>query len=344
MADFNNGQNEEEFPEISKNSSELLEVIDEYGRELNNIKRIKIDAKINKIYNEAKGEILRASLPSLVLLILSFFVGVADIPFMGNIFESISKFINPEQQVLNTEIQPVTLWWFPFIIFLVFIFCAFRANIVLRKEFADKNREASEASITRIIDRYSGIVDGLGTALPLLGAAVLLISIEKGPAVFLGFAVPFEIKSILILAIAKLFDSVFDALALKYQEIQEIINNVERAFIYINQSSNSEPNYNQQTPAPVIIESNIIPEQIEKIYETMKASEDLGKNIKSLVTEINNLKLPDEKILKELQTTSHSLGETIKSLGNTMMGLKDTNVVKSLDNLVNLFGKKENQK
>ena len=95
MTDYNSTSGEE-FIEKTPNGSELIGVIDEYGKELNNIKRIKIDAKIDKIYKEAHWEILRASIPSLILLILSFFVGVSDVPFMGNIFESISKFINPD--------------------------------------------------------------------------------------------------------------------------------------------------------------------------------------------------------------------------------------------------------
>ncbi|MDQ3020596.1 MAG: hypothetical protein M3R36_08505 [Bacteroidota bacterium] len=323
-------------------SEELFETIGRYDTELKQIKKIIINRNIQKIYSDSYLTILKASIPAFILLLLSFFVGVESAPFLGNIFESISKYINPEQQVLNTDIQPVTLWWFPFVIFLIFVFCAIRANMALKKEFIE--REASEDSITRIIDRYSGIVDGLGTALPLLGAAVLLISIEKGPAVFLGFAVPFEIKSILILAIAKLFDSVFDALALKYQEIQEGIKNMERAYQYSQQNKSIEIKNNniiQPIPPPIIIESSVTKEQVDRIYETMKASHELGLNIKLLIAEINNLKLPEERVLRELQKTSVSLGESIKFLGTTLDSFKDTNVNKSLANLVTLLGKKE---
>ena len=197
---------------------------------------------------------------------------------------------------------------------------------------------ASEASITRIIDRYSGIVDGIGTALPLLGAAILLISIEKGPAIFLGFAVPFEIKSIIILAIAKLFDSVFDALALKYQEVQEEIKNAERVYYFQKQSvmQNSilermiPKNYTQ---GPLEIRSSVSEEHLNKIYETMRSMEQMGISIKNLIGEINNLKLPDEKILRELENTSKIISETTGSL-------KDSNVLKSLDNLVYISGKR----
>ncbi len=319
---------------------DVMESIEKYDSSLRQIKKNIIRKNIEKIYSNTYSTILKACIPSFILFLISFFIGVADVPFLGNIFESISKFINPEQQVLNTNIQPITLWWFPVVTYVIFIFCAIRANMALRKEFID--REASDDSITRIIDRYSGIVDGLGTALPLLGAAILLISIEKGPAVFLGFAVPFEIKSILILAIAKLFDSVFDALALNYQEIQEGVKNVEKAYQFSQQNKSVEiKNLNTtHPPAPIIIESSVTKDQVEKIYETMKASHELGLNIKGLITEISNLKLPEEKTLKELQITSASLGESVKFLGITLENFKDPNVSRSLENLVTLLGKK----
>ncbi|MEP7146324.1 MAG: hypothetical protein ABI792_04900 [bacterium] len=322
------------------NNPELMEAIEKYENDLNIIKSTKIKQLIPDVYKEARIEIFKAAIPSFVLFVLSFFVGVADVPFLGNVFESISLYINPSQQVLNTQINPVTLWWFPVIIYLIFIIFALITNKRLKEEFERKN--VSEASITRVIDRYSGIVDGLGTALPLLGAAILLISIEKGPAVFLGFAVPFEIKSILILAIAKLFDSVFDALALKYQKILEVINNVERAYSYNNQSRQlgvEKPS--PVIPAPIVIESSVTKEEVDKIYETMKASHELGNSIKGLVSELNNLKLPEEKTLKDMQVTSASLGQTIKFLGDTLDSFKDSNVSKSLENLVTLLGKKE---
>ena len=336
-------KNQENSVQVSLDIPEVLKSIDVYEKDLKELKKITINRNIEKVYSEAYLVIAKAGIPSFILLLLSFFIGVADVPFMGNIFETISKYINPNQQVMNTDIQPVTLWWFPFAIYLIFIFCALRANISLKREFTEK--EASDESITRIIDRYSGIVDGLGTALPLLGAAILLISIEKGPAVFLGFAVPFEIKSILILATAKLFDSVFDALALKYQEIQEGIKNMERAYMYSQQSKiieikNIPPA--QTTPAPIVIESSVTKEQVERIYETMKVSNELGLSIRGLVAEINTIKLPEEKLLKELQQTSVALGESIKFLGTTLDSFKDENVNKSLENLVTLLGKKGN--
>lgn len=312
------------------------ESIIKHDHELSGIKQEIINRKIGKINDDRFMTIFKAAIPSIILVILSFFIGVADVPFIGNIFNNIAAFVNPGQPVTGSDIQPVALWWYPFVAFIVFVMCAIRANASIMKEM--KMNGASEASITRNIDRYSGIVDGIGTALPLLGAAILLISIEKGPSIFLGFAVPFEIKSIIILAIAKLFDSVFDALALKYQEVEEEIKNVEKVYYYQKQASFQKSiiekiilrNFSQ---GPVEIKSSVSEEHLKKIYDTMKSTEQMSLSIKNLIGEINNLKLPDEKILKELEGTSKIISETVVSL-------KDNNVLKSLENLVYISGKR----
>ncbi|MEO8664679.1 MAG: hypothetical protein ABI462_04205, partial [Ignavibacteria bacterium] len=216
------------------NGFENYESIKKHDIELSNIKSEIIKKNLEKISSEINKTIFKAGLPSLLLVILSYFIGISDLPVVGNIFNALASYISPGIVQESTQINPVSLWWFPFVTYIIFIVCALRANNSIRREILLNG--ASEASITRIIDRYSGIVDGIGTALPLLGAAILLISIEKGPAIFLGFAVPFEIKSIIILAVAKLFDSVFDALALRYQEVQEEVKNAERVYYYQKQA------------------------------------------------------------------------------------------------------------
>lgn len=323
---------------VSENANGFVdyESIKKHDLELSSIKNEIIKKNIGKINDDSYKTILKAGLPSFILVLLSFFIGVADVPFIGNIFNSIAEFVSPGQPVTGSDIHPIALWWFPFLVFVVFIVCAIRANASIMKEM--QLNGASEASITRIIDRYSGIVDGIGTALPLLGAAILLISIEKGPAIFLGFAVPFEIKSIIILAIAKLFDSVFDALALKYQEVQEEIKNAERVYYYQKQATLQKSIIERMIPrnysqGPIEIKSTVSEEHLKNIYETMKSTEQMSVSIKNLIGEINNLKLPDEKILKELESTSKIISETVGSL-------KDNNVLKSLENLVYISGKR----
>jgi len=332
-----NGNVSQNIAEVTNGFEENYESIQKHNVELSNIKSEIIKRNIEKINKESFRTLYKSALPSFLLLLISFFIGVADIPLVGNIFNSIALFISPDQPLASMDMNPVNLWWYPFAIYLIFIVCAIRANASIKKEIQFNG--ASEASITRIIDRYSGIVDGIGTALPLLGAAILLISIEKGPAIFLGFAVPFEIKSIIILAIAKLFDSVFDALALRYQEVQEEIKNAEKVYYYQKQSTLQKGILEKIVPqspfpsGPIEIRSTIMEDQLRRIHETMISSEKLGISIRNLILEINNLRLPDERILKELEYTSKVISETISSL-------KDSNVLRSLENLAYISGKR----
>lgn len=105
---------------------------------------------------------------------------------------------------------------FPLIVFGVYALMGFRANKELKND-----KQLTEAKITLKVDKYSGIVDGIGTALPLIGAALLLYYAVKpnSSEIFYGFAAPLEIKSIFLLASAKLFESMFDSLAERYLTI-----------------------------------------------------------------------------------------------------------------------------
>lgn len=105
---------------------------------------------------------------------------------------------------------------FPLIVFGVYALMGFRANKELKND-----KQLTEAKITLKVDKYSGIVDGIGTALPLIGAGLLLYYAVKpnSSEIFYGFAAPLEIKSIFLLASAKLFESMFDSLAERYLTI-----------------------------------------------------------------------------------------------------------------------------
>ncbi len=97
-------------------------------------------------------------------------------------------------------------------------------NVISQKiEKAD----TSETEVIKTIEKWSGVVDGIGTALPLIGAAVILFTIglgQENQKLFLELAVPFEIKSLFILAIAKLFESVFDELEIQIQNLYDKSN------------------------------------------------------------------------------------------------------------------------
>lgn len=372
-----------------------VNVLLKHDTELTQIRNFLLKKKLEKLDQEGSGAIFRAAIPSFILLIISFFVDVSTVPLLGEVAQNFAEYFFPGT-VINKTLQPIQFWWLPIVAYIIFISCAVLSSKALRKEVYHKG--GSEGSITRIIERYSGIVDAIGTALPLLGAAILLVSIKEGPSIFLGFSVPFEIKSIIILAIAKLFDSIFEVQALRYQDIIEDIKRVETEYNYEQQTNTQSliirelEESNQKIFAAFANQKPITKEETEQMYKLMKIMSDVNdifaknvvnmknsvaelsnlqifgsdinvqlqnvtntlstavnavqksteysvilkenmESVRRIVSEINNIKLPEEKILKELQITSHFLSETINNM-------KDSNAIKSLDNLVYLAGKR----
>lgn len=380
----------------SKNIEDKINNLREGFSEIVEIRKYLVEKNLNNISKSGTKEVLKALIPSVIILILSLYIDVAKVPLLGDIaqrlFSSIFK-------LELREVQPFQFWWLPFMAFALFMIIAWISNNSLKKQIALKG--PSEEIISRIVDNYSGVVDSIATALPLLGAAILLLSTQLGQDVFLGFSVPFEIKSIVILAIGKLFGTVFETQALQYQSMTEEINNAEKEYNYYTQ-------YNIQNKLVETIRTsneNLLyaisatgskqgfnTEEAQKIYDYIKQvkqmNEEHSKNmqvfmktvsdfssvkifdsqaagqIKELVETINNtaevvrktaeytesmksnfevmrsfaealnsIKLPDANALSELQKTASMLNETVNSL-------KDSNALKSLDNLVYLAGKR----
>ncbi|MEO8664684.1 MAG: hypothetical protein ABI462_04230 [Ignavibacteria bacterium] len=152
-------------------------------------------------------------------LILSLLVLIGSI-FFGNIFQIISGYLPKDQDIKNFSAAMEAsnrLWLYPVVIYVVFLACLWGLKNILDRKFAQGSISGKE--LTKIVEKWSGIVDGIGTALPLIGAAVILFTVGLGKQyedLFLKFAVPFEIKSLFILAIAKLFESAFDELEIQY--------------------------------------------------------------------------------------------------------------------------------
>ena len=70
--------------------------------------------------------------------------------------------------------------------------------------------------------------------------------------------------------------------------------------------------------------------QTAEYSEVMKSNLEAMKN---LMSEMDNIKYPNDALLKELQITAHMLTETVNSF-------KDTTAIKGLDNLAYLAGKR----
>ncbi|MCX7878171.1 MAG: hypothetical protein N2510_05945 [Ignavibacteria bacterium] len=377
---------------LEKRVKELLRQSTEYHE----LKQYVINRGVNKIQNEGVAGRFAPAIPSLIALVLSVFIDVAHVPFLGKVAENMANWIFPGSVTLNKGVEPVSLWWMPFIVYALFILLAELSYRKLMKEVSSKG--CSQEIIERITSRYASIVDGIGTALPLLGAAILLISIKEGPTIFLGFSVPFEVKAIVILAIAKLFEGVFEAQGLKFAELREELNDLEKEYFTeredihqrailqklhdgfamgtssvtgyekfskeeaaaIQDSLRKANEFSENISKQVVIMKNAISEMsktnihdsellkelqnttqslttaLAAASQTKEYSEIMKQNLESmrnLMKELENVKYPDEALLKELQVTSHMLTETVNSL-------KDAQAIKGLDNLAYLAGKR----
>ncbi|RPI18789.1 MAG: hypothetical protein EHM58_04035 [Ignavibacteriae bacterium] len=366
--------------------------------EFHELKQHVINKGVSRIQAEGFIGRMKPAIPSLIALVVSFFIDVAKVPFLGKVAENMANAVFPGSTTLNKGVDPVSLWWMPFIVYGIFVLCAELSYRKLLREVSTKG--VSQEIIERITTRYSTIVDGLGTALPLLGAAILLISIKEGPVIFLGFSVPFEIKSIIVLAIAKLFEIVFDSQGLKFAELREELNDLEKEYFSerddihqrailqqlhdgfsrrgadgtaavldkftreeaneIQNSLKKAADFSESISKNVVIMKNAITEMsktnvhdsellkelqntsqslttaLSAATQTAEYSEIMKKNLESmrnLMKEMDNIKYPDESVLKELQITAHMLTETANSL-------KDVQAIKGLDNLAYLAGKR----
>lgn len=379
---------------LDKRVQELLKQSTEYHE----LKHYVITRGVNKIQDEGIAGRFAPAIPSLIALILSIFIDVSKVPFLGKIAETLAQSIFPGSVTLNKGVEPISLWWMPFIVYALFILLAELSYRKLMKEVSSKG--CSQEIIERITNRYAAIVDGIGTALPLLGAAILLISIKEGPIIFLGFSVPFEIKSIVILAVAKLFETVFDSQGLKFAELREELNDLEKEYFTeredihqrailqqlhdgfskgittptgpgyekfskeeaaeIQNSLRKASEFGEQITKNVTLMKNAIAEMsktnvhdsellrelqntsqslttaLAAASQTKEYSDAMKQNLeamRNLMKEMENIKYPDDALLKELQITSHMLTETVNSF-------KDASAIKGLDNLAFIAGKR----
>lgn len=241
---------------------------EEKPSKLHNILNEVISEKLNSIEAKIIQRLIRIQIPYFLLIFMSFLFAF-----------SFPLFVSQYPPLFY--IVPVI----PVGAFIYFNVLSNRARRDLKEEV--KKTDSSESEITRIIDKYSGIVDAIGTALPLIGAAILLgivgsgIKGDKFDQYFTGFAVPFEVISILVLASAKLYESVFDELSLNYQEVTDLVKSTEKKYYHDEQIKAIESIRNEnieskeiQLPALTAEEH----EQIRKTYTLMNSLVDGLKN------------------------------------------------------------------
>ena len=127
--------------------------------------------------------IIKPAIISLVALLLSFFLDLSTVPILGNITVKLAQILFPKWQPVTESFTPYSFWWLPVVVYLLFFMLAYAAFKKLKKEVM---RTPVSETIDKIVSAYTTIIDSISMALPLIGAALLLISIRLGEEVFLG--------------------------------------------------------------------------------------------------------------------------------------------------------------
>ena len=291
-----------------------------------------IEGKVNYYKDAALKKInfsviLKPLSISFVALIVSFFMDLSSVPILGNVTVEIAKYLFPTWQPVNESFAPYSFWWLPVFVFVFFVLMAFLAYNKLKIEIS---RTPASETIDRIINSYTSIVDGLATALPLIGAAILLISIKLGEEVFLGLSVPFEIKALIVLAIGKLFEPVLDLLGVEFQNVVTHVHDIREK--YYSESRHDEEEKENLNKLP-----DISIEDLERyktvLQQTSSLSEGMVKNFNAvsvILQKINESQSITSEKIDKLNQLTQSISTAAKSLSDE----KALSGLKSLESIV----------
>lgn len=300
-------------PDVANNELELE--LEEYTRSA--VRNIKFTV------------ILKPALISLIALFISFYLDLSEVPILGNITIDLAKSLFPSWQPATGDIEPFRFWWLPLAVYSIFILLAFLAFNKLKLEII---RTPASATIDRIINSYTSVIDSLATALPLIGAAILLISIKLGEEIFLGLSVPFEVKALIVLALGKLFEPVMDQLGVEFQSVVNHVSDIRDKYFSRIQVENSKNILRQLNQGNLGVGSTELSlSDVEKfkllVEQSAKLSEIMNKNFMSISTladKINQIEGVSSQKISELSALANSINQASSSLGDekTLAGLK----------------------
>ena len=209
-----------ESPDIAKDG--LEEELDSYTRSAVGKIRFKL--------------VIKPAIISFIALVVSFFLDVSTVPLLGDVTFDLARQLFPTWEAPVTAFEPFSFWWLPIFAYALFLFISYLAYNKLKIEII---RTPASETIDRLIEASTSVIDSIATALPLIGAAVLLISITLGEEIFLGLSVPFEIKALIVLAIGKLFMPVLDQLGVEFQNVVNHVKDIRDKYFSRIQIENS---------------------------------------------------------------------------------------------------------
>ncbi|MCB0746292.1 MAG: hypothetical protein KDC90_02410 [Ignavibacteriae bacterium] len=310
--------------------------------------QIQDDQYLNKKIDEIKENslskispmiLIKPAIFSFIVLVGSMFIDLSNVPILGNVTIGIAKQLYPNWEPVAQTVEPIQFWWLPILSYIFFISIAFKEYKGL---FSHVRNTTPRENIDRIISSSMSLIDGYATALPLVGAAFLLVSIKLGPEIFLGLSVPFEIKALIVLAIAKLFEPVLDYIGVKFQKVLNEASDYQEQFyqklqvkqtekliqaVMQNKSSSDQMPENNMN----IDQMRAFREELEKIkalsFETYQNFNVLNKLANQLNVNLEN----NEKHLSVVNQLSQSIDSMAANLANE----KVTESLNSLEHIVN---------
>ncbi|MGE5496508.1 MAG: hypothetical protein ACM3Q2_00435 [Syntrophothermus sp.] len=304
------------------------EGVNGYEKEIENYRKEKLSKLSFRV-------ITKHAIISFAAVLISFFMDIARVPLLGDISINIAKGLFPNWNPAAQSFSPISFWWIPILAYGVFLLFAYKTYFELRLELREST---SSDIIDRIIGASISVIDGISTALPLIGAAILLISIKLGPEVFIGLSVPFEIKALMVLAIGKLFEPVLDELGVQFQHIVNGANEIKSKRIsqlqtehlqkVIRQIDNSS-HINALAAVTEIISVDDLKYYEEVFKRTAELSRQIQQSFQStfqILDKINSL----QNLSSEKMAEMRSLAAAIASASEA---LKDERTIKALSSL-----------
>jgi hypothetical protein len=301
-----------EAPEMSNDG--LEEELDSYTRSA--VTRIRFDT------------IVKPAIISFIALIISFFIDVANVPILGEVTFDLARSLFPGWQPPVDTFEPYSFWWLPVAVYALFIFISYLAYNRLKLEII---RTPASETIDRIIEASTSVIDSISTALPLIGAAILLVSIKLGEEVFLGLSVPFEIKALIILAIGKLFQPVLDQLGVDFQNIVNHVKDIRDKYFSRIQIESSKSLIKQFNQSGISGGAAVSAQDLEKykaaVAESAKLSEIVHKNfaaVNAIMEKVNSMQHISAEKIQQLNSLANSITQASSSLTDerTLTGLK----------------------
>jgi hypothetical protein len=273
--------------------------------------------------------IIKPAIISLIALIFSFFLDVSSVGFLGNVTFDLAKQLFPGWEPPETAFEPYSFWWLPVGSYALFLFIAFISYSKLKIEII---RTPATETIDRLVQAATSVIDSIATALPLIGAAILLVSIPLGEEVFLGISIPFEIKALIVLAIGKLFEPVLDQLGVEFQNVVNHVKDIREKYFSRIQIENSKAMLKQMSPQGIgQAKTQMSVEEMAQyknlVEHTAKLSGVMLKNfasIQEILDKLSNSQPISSENMREMSSLAESITQASNSLTDerTLAGLK----------------------